>query len=293
MLDAADVARITHQTRLLVIGSINIDIVADVERLPAAGETVGGGRLRRSPGGKGANQAAAAARLGAATVMIGAVGDDADGREMREALRQAGVDVSAVGTSVEPTGTALIAVDAAGENQIVVCAGANETLTVTDEAVEAASVILTQLEIPLAVIDRLASEATGYLAINAAPARALSGAAIARADLVIVNDSEYAALPALATAQRVVVTHGAGGASLLERGTEIARVPAERVTPIDTVGAGDAFCAAVTIALAGGLDAHVALTLACAVGADAVRVRGARPEFARLESYAERVSAAV
>jgi ribokinase len=269
---------------LAVVGSINVDVVARVERLPRSGETVLGGALTRSPGGKGANQAAAAARLGARVRMIGCVGDDSDGRWMIDGLRDAGVDTGGVWLGETPTGTALIAVDAAGENQIVVCAGANAEVPAPDE-LSPDEAVLAQLEIPLATVAALA-EAPGYLAINAAPAAELPASVAGRADLVIVNESEYALQPGLASARLVAVTHGASGAVLLARGAEVTRAAAPRVTAVDSVGAGDAFCAALTLALHAGWPADVALRAACAVGAHAVTMPGAQPELRPLESYA-------
>ncbi len=267
---------------LTVVGSINVDLVAQTARLPEAGETVLGGDLVRSPGGKGANQAAAAARLGALTRMIGAVGDDPDGDWMRATLAAAGVDVSAVRTVGTSTGTALIVVDDAGENQIVVCPGANSHVTLPE--LTGASAVLTQLEIPQKIVLGLVDH-PGFLAINAAPAAPLPEHLVARADLVIVNETEYALLPELAGAALVAVTAGARGASLLAHGTMIAQASAPRVDAVDAVGAGDAFSAAITLALSAGWDAPSALRAACAVGAHAVTFRGAQPPLRPLETY--------
>ncbi|MFT4307575.1 MAG: PfkB family carbohydrate kinase, partial [Microbacterium sp.] len=217
---------------LCVVGSINVDVTASVPRLPGAGETVLGGALRRDAGGKGANQAVAAARLGATVRMVGAVGDDEDGRRMLQTLQDAGVDTGGVWLGDSPTGTALITVDAEGENQIVVCPGANADVAVGGVRFDAAEAVLTQLEIPLSTVTALAAAVPGFLAVNAAPAQALPAAVIARADLVIVNESEYALLPQLADAPRVAVTYGAAGAALLERGGEIARAAAPRVRAV-------------------------------------------------------------
>ncbi|MFT4211070.1 MAG: ribokinase, partial [Microbacterium sp.] len=237
---------------LCVVGSINVDVTASVPRLPGAGETVLGGSLRRDAGGKGANQAVAAARLGARVRMVGAVGDDEDGRRMLAGLRDAGVDTGGVWLGESPTGTALITVDADGENQIVVCPGANADVAVDGERFDPAEAVLTQLEIPLPTVTALAAAVPGFLAVNAAPAQALPAAVIARADLVVVNETEYALLPELAAARRVAVTYGAAGAALFERGVEVARATAPRVRAVSSVGAGDAFCAAITLALHAG-----------------------------------------
>ncbi|MEN2738761.1 ribokinase [Microbacterium sp. X-17] len=269
---------------LAVVGSINVDVVARVARLPGPGETVLGGALTRSPGGKGANQAVAAARLGARVRMVGCVGDDSDGRWMIDALRDAGVDTGGIWLGDTPTGTALIAVDANGENQIVVCPGANAAVEAPDDLGDDEAV-LAQLEIPLATVAALAT-APGFLALNAAPAAELPASVVERADLVIVNETEYALQPALAAARLVAVTHGAAGAVLLSRGTEVARASAPPVTAVDSVGAGDAFAAALTLGLHAGWPPELALRAACAVGADAVTMPGAQPPLRPLASYA-------
>lgn len=270
---------------LVVVGSINIDLTATVPRLPGAGETVLGGTLSRAPGGKGANQAAAAARLGARVRMIGCVGDDADGRWMLEGLADAGVDVSGVWLGDEATGTALITVDAAGENQIAVCQGANADVSLLGVSFEAEEAVLVQLEIPLEIVSALAVSVPGFLAVNAAPATPLPAAVVERADLIIVNETEYALLPQLVDARLVAVTYGADGAAIRRDGVEVARVPSPRVEVVSSVGAGDAFCAALTVALHAGWDDVAALTAACAVGADAVRHPSARPPLRPLEQY--------
>lgn len=271
---------------LCVVGSINVDVTASVSRLPAPGETVLGQDLRRDAGGKGANQAVAASRLGARVRMVGAVGDDADGQAMLQNLRDAGVDVSGVWLGDSPTGTALITVDESGENSIVVCAGANADVTIEGVSFAPGEAVLAQLEVPVGTVAALGDVVPGFLAINAAPAHPLPPALIARADLVIVNETEYAALPDLAGARRVAVTYGAAGAALRERGVEVARASAPRVHAVSAVGAGDAFCAAITLALHAGWDAETALRAACAVGADAVTRLGAQPPLNRLADYA-------
>ncbi|GAA1702303.1 ribokinase [Microbacterium sediminicola] len=269
---------------LCVVGSINVDISATVASLPVPGETVRGSALRRDAGGKGANQAVAAARLGAQVRMVSAVGRDADGEAMVENLRAAGVDVAAVAPVDAPTGTALITIDAAGENSIVVCAGANDKVTGRVDYA-ANEVVLAQLEIPDAAIEQLAAHVAGYFVLNAAPARPVSDAVLQRADLIIVNDSEYAALPSLARARLVVITHGARGASLLRDGVEVASAPSPQVDAVSAVGAGDAFSAAITLALHAGWPDEDALRVACAVGADAVTHEGAQPPLRALTDY--------
>ncbi|MEI7057811.1 ribokinase [Nocardioides sp. CCNWLW239] len=270
---------------LVVVGSINVDLTASVERLPGAGETVAGGRLRRDVGGKGANQAVAASRLGACVRMIGAVGPDADGGWAVETIRSAGVDVNGIAITDFPTGTALIAVDAAGENQIVVCGGAN-TQVDPGIAIGADEAVLMQLELPLGVVRAVADRAQGFVALNAAPARSLSADLVERVDLVIVNETEYAAMPELRAARRVAVTYGAAGAAMFVDGVETTRVPSVPVTEVvSTVGAGDAFSAALTLAVLAGMSDQDALRTACAVGAAVVAYPGAQPPLRGLETY--------
>ncbi|TGD11429.1 ribokinase [Brevibacterium sp. S111] len=275
----------TIDCSLTIVGSINADITATTARLPAAGETIGGGRLSRSPGGKGANQAAAAARLGARTRMIGAVGADAEGQAMLQALRRAGVDVSDIAEVDAETGTALIIVDAAGENQIAVCEGANALVGLDGVEFAKSEAVLTQLEISMDLITELADRVPGFLAVNAAPAQPLPAEVVDRADLLIVNETEYSLLPQLQDAKLVAVTYGARGSALVARGTQIAFAEAVPAIPVSTVGAGDAFCAALTIGLRSGLGPEAALQAANAVGSAAVEDISAQPEFDRFETY--------
>lgn len=269
---------------LCVVGSVNVDVTASVLELPAPGETVRGRSLMRGPGGKGANQAVAAARLGARVRMIGAVGDDADGRDMVAALSGAGVDATGVRVVDAPTGMALITVDGAGENTIVVSAGANDAVDAAGPF-DPSEAVLAQQEIPVEAVAALAARVTGFFALNAAPAREIAHAVIARADLIIVNDSELAAQPELGAARLVVVTHGARGATLRRSGAEVARAPSPSVEAVSAVGAGDAFCAAITLALHAGWPDEDALRAACAVGADAVTHPSAQPPLRPLEEY--------
>lgn len=274
-----------HLRNVVVVGSINVDLTAIADRLPRPGETIGGAALRRDAGGKGANQAAAASRLGAKVRMIGAVGSDADGVWMLDELRAAGVDVSGVRQVSEPTGTALIAVDRDGENQIVVCPGANARVTLDGLHTVGTDVVLTQLELDLGLVAELARSTTAFLAVNAAPAQALPPELIERVDLFIVNESEFALMPELAGARNVAVTYGGDGAAFYEYGSAVARVPARRVQPVNTVGAGDAFCAALALSLTAGLDPETALSVASHVGAVAVADERSQPAFEPLDSY--------
>ncbi|GEB23992.1 ribokinase [Brevibacterium aurantiacum] len=270
---------------LTVVGSINADITAVTHRLPAAGETVGGGRLVHSPGGKGANQASAAARLGARTRMIGAVGSDAAGTAMTQALLSAGVGTDDIAVVDSETGTALIMVDAAGENQIAVCEGANAHVSIAECEFGAQETVLAQLEVSMDLITELSHTVPGRFVINAAPALPLPAEVVERADLIIVNESEYDLLPQLRDAKLVAITYGSRGSGLYEYGREVAFAEALPRRPVSTVGAGDAFCAALTIALAAGYSRQRSLAVANAVGAEAAMDPNAQPEFHRLEHY--------
>lgn len=279
---------------LVVVGSVNQDVIARVERLPHAGETVGRGALTVQPGGKGANQAVAAARLGARVSLVGAVGDDAAGRDLVESLRGAGVSVerTAVATGV-PTGTALIVVDAEGENQIAVCPGANDEIRIDHDDIPSDAIVLTQLEVPFETVLTASRAGAKYFALNAAPARPLPAELIERCDLIIVNETEYSEIPDLSAAPLVAVTYGSDGAALVEHGREILRVPAVRATVVNSVGAGDAFCAALTLGLAAGVDPWLAVRVANEVGADAVASEASQPPLLSWGEYASRVDARV
>lgn len=271
---------------LVIVGSINQDVTARTGRLPRAGETVGDGILTVQAGGKGANQAVAAARLGADVSIIGAVGDDAAGREVRERLRDAGVSTERIAVAPAATGTALIVVDAEGENQIAVCPGANAGIRVAAGDIGPDAVVLTQLEVPFETVVAASRAGARYFALNAAPARRLPVDLIDRCDLIIVNETEYAELPELVSAKLVAVTYGGDGAALLERGSEILRIPAVRARVVNSVGAGDAFCAALTLGLAAGAEPEQALRVAAAVGADAVASEASQPPLRRWHEYA-------
>jgi ribokinase len=282
----------TSLPAVTVVGSINLDLIATAERLPTAGETIGGAVLSEQPGGKGANQAAAAARLGGRARMVGAVGDDASGQRMLDALAGAGVDTADVAVLPEPTGTALIVVDREGENQIVVCPGANSYVSLDGVEFGPDETVLCQLEIGLPVVEEAARKAQGFFVLNAAPAMDLPAELLERCDLVIVNESEYALIPALADAKLVAVTYGGEGSAMLEHGRKVAEAPSVAVRVANTVGAGDAFCAALVLGLRSGLDYTRALAVANAVGADAVGDPSSQPDLAQLGHYVERTAAA-
>ncbi|SDP32385.1 ribokinase [Microbacterium testaceum StLB037] len=270
--------------QLTVVGAINVDLTARVQRSPGPGETVADGVLDRGPGGKGANQAVAAARLGADVRLIGAVGDDAEGLGIRDRFASIGVDASGVQTADAATGTALIVVDATGENSIVVCAGANAAIDADALGIEPGAAVLLQLEVSDAVVSA-AARAAGFLAVNAAPARALPADVLERCDLVIVNETEYAQLPEVHDAPLLCVTLGAEGARLSRRGELVASAAGVPTTVRNTVGAGDAFCAALVVGLLRGDDEADALARACAVGSAAVADDASQPALAALDTY--------
>jgi ribokinase len=270
---------------LTVAGAINVDLTAHVNRAPLPGETVADGTLARQPGGKGANQATAAARLGASVSLIGAVGDDPEGQELTAELAASGVNVAGVQRTSQPTGTALIVVDSQGENSIVVCPGANAHIDTRHIRVDPHAAVLAQLEIPTRVVESIACATDGFVAINVSPATGLSSILRERADLFIVNETEYAALPELKTAKLIAVTLGARGALILERGTRIAQAAVAAPMVVNTVGAGDAFAAALTLGLIRGDDPQAALHRACAVGAAAVADPRSQPELVDLAVY--------
>jgi ribokinase len=278
-------APLSSPPRLVVVGAINVDLTARVQRAPAPGETVTGGILSRQPGGKGANQAAAAAKLGADVRLVGAVGADESGDEMLRNLAAAGVDAAGVQRVREATGTALIVVDDTGENSIVVCPGANTAVVVDDVPDVAGAAVLAQLEVDVAVVERVAFGTEGFFALNVSPVQPLPPALLDRVDLFIVNEGEYAQSPELRSRPLVAITLGAEGAILLRDGVEIARAKAPATSVVSSVGAGDAFAAALTVALLSGHQPQPALVAACAVGAAAVADPQSQPDLERLEAY--------
>jgi ribokinase len=260
----------TNTPRIVVVGSINLDLVARCERLPQPGETVSGASFSRFPGGKGANQAVACARLGADVTMIGAVGRDPQASEALAGLRDAGVSLD-LQIVDESTGIALILVDASGETEIVVAPGANTALE--EIRLPEHDAVLCQLEVPDAAVLSAWEGCTGVFCLNAAPARSVA----VDPDLTVVNRYE------LETLSRrdglVALTLGAEGAVLLEDGEEIARAAPPEIEAVDGSAAGDAFTACLLVSLLGERDPQDALGRACAAGALAASRIGAQPSL--------------
>jgi ribokinase len=259
--------------RLAVVGSANVDYIVAVDVLPTPGATVLGSDVVVAMGGKGANQAVAAARLGADVQFIGAIGDDAAGSAVRANLVRAGVDVTRLATSALPTGVALITVDREGENTIVVAPGANRTVTVVPNDREV-DMVVAQLEIPLATIEALLAGSVPVI-LNVAPPLPLSDELLARCHVVIANETE-AQVVAVHRAPRAVVTRGAAGADYFENGELVATARPPIVDVVDAVGAGDAFCAAFAVRLATGDEPADALRYAVTAGALATQSSGAQ-----------------
>ena len=267
-------------SHILVVGSVNLDYSASVPRLPTAGETVTGATLDRFPGGKGANQALAARRLGADVTLIASVGQDSAADEALTLLREGGVDLSRCQPhATEPTGVALISVAPSGENHIVVAPGANATLTV-DELPDADALIC-QLEVPGDTVANIARRFEGFFCANLAPAKEIDVAVLSRADLVVVNETEAAWYgdSLRACGGMIATTHGAGVAELRKDGEVLATARPPAVEAVDTTGAGDTFTAALTVALVEGMSPRGALEFACAAGACAATRRGAQPSL--------------
>ena len=287
---------------ITVVGSFNLDLFIEVPRFPAPGEAIHGKNFRRAPGGKGANQACAVARLGQSAAMIGAVGQDAFGDEMIANLVALGVDVRGVVRRTEvASGTAMIVLDATGQNQIVVANGANDTLTAADvqrhaDVFQKSRAVIAQLETTAAATEaalRLAREVGALAVLNPAPFSPVADEVLALCDWIIPNEGEASKLSGievndLATAAaaarkiqtrsghaRVAVTLGAEGV-WLDTPEFTGHVPGFRVQAVDTVGAGDTFIGAFVARLVAGASARAAAQFACAAAAIAVTRRGAQ-----------------
>jgi ribokinase len=287
---------------IVVAGSANMDLVVTAPALPRPAETVLGGHFTQVPGGKGVNQAIAAARVGGRTTFLGAIGSDSFGVTLKARLSASYVDTSLLRVVYGASGVALIVVDDAGENSIVVAPGANAAFTALTgpelAAIAAADVLLCQLEIPMGTATAAcaaAHEAGTRVVLNAAPARTLPGGLLAAVDLLVLNEVEARVLAPVAPVSvdagdypepvelldalleqvpRVVVTRGASGAWYADREGVVAEILAPRVDVVDTTGAGDAFCGALAVALGEGRQITDAIRWASAAGAAAVRRLG-------------------
>ncbi|WP_248704767.1 ribokinase [Curtobacterium sp. MWU13-2055] len=286
---------------VLFVGTANLDTTAEVTKLPAPGHTVVARRSRTGAGGKSANQAAAAGRLGAHVKLIAAVGDDADGRVLTDALRSAGVDTSTVvRTTAAPTGSAFIAVGDDAENQIVVIAGANDELRPTDVSdhwpEDHHLIVSVAMEGPAAPIQTAVERAVSgghRVVLNASPVTNDVVALLAAADPVIVNEHEArelvndpsAALDVVAAAvlelgaRSVVITAGSAGAVVAEHGQQITKISGVRIAPVDTTGAGDAFAGALCAELDQGASLVAGARFACKVAAHSVQHHGAQSSY--------------
>lgn len=305
-------------SRITVVGSLNTDLVIRAPHLPSVGETVTGGEFATFPGGKGANQAVAASRLGAQVAMVGCVGGDDFGRRLTDGLRRDGIDVTHVRVDAESvSGTALITVDPHGQNTIVVAPGANRRLTPEDVAgakalVAESSILLLQLEVPLEAVlaaARLARNRGVRVVLDPAPApvRPLPAELYPLVDVLNPNEVEIEALTAVAVtderaagiaaerllregARAVVIKLGARGA-FVHDGTRRDVVPGIRVEAVDTTAAGDAFAGALAVGLAEGRDLIDAVHFANAAGALSVTRHGAQPSMpfrAEVDAFAKR-----
>ena len=259
-----------ERPRLTVVGSVNLDLVARCERLPRVGETLTDATFARYPGGKGANQAVAAARLGAHVRFVGAVGADAFAEEALAGMRDVGVELE-LGQG-DSTGVAVILVDAEGENVIVVAPGANAQVG----RVEASGNVLSQLEVSDETVLSAAASADRFF-LNAAPARPIPAEVVQAAELVVVNRYELDSLPE--TPRLLALTLGAAGAVLIEDGHEVARAAAPPVDAVDGTAAGDSFTACLVVSLLEERDREEALRRACAAGAIAASRAGAQPSL--------------
>ena len=275
---------------VVVVGSANLDLVARTTRLPKPGETVSGSHFFEACGGKGVNQAIAAARAGARTAFIGALGRDHAGETLLAALVKDGVDVSAVQRVTAPTGRALIGVSDDGENSIIVVPGANHAISIDDiekhkTLISSAKVLLCQLEVPLSVVQHafeLAGSSTTRI-LNPAPAQALSNSLLGVVDIITPNEHEVELLGGASKllslgVKTVIVTQGEKGAIVVDASGE-RPVDPFKVTPVDTTGAGDAFCGMLAARLAIGESMTAALRAAVISGALATQTEGAVPSL--------------
>ena len=279
-----------NKISIAIIGSINLDIVARVGQFPQPGETVTNAVVSRFPGGKGANQALAAHRLGASVYMVGRVGDDPVAEEALRTLRMEGVNLDyCKPLAGHSTGLAMIVVDDMGENQIVVAPGANAAFDAAHLEVPPTDASIAQLEVPFETILKAARAGDNFFCLNAAPAKPVTHEVLEQVDLLVVNEVEARTLGAELDSYRglLATTYGGKGAELSRNGIQIAKASPPKVKVVDTTGAGDAFTAALTVSLVSGMAPRAALERACIVGALATTKMGAQssPTLADLEPY--------
>ena len=293
-------------TDILVIGSLNADLVVRVRRLPAPGETIQGDDLATFPGGKGANQAVAAARLGAKVAMLGRVGSDAFGKTLLDNLKNNKVDVSGViRDDKTPTGTAIILVDSLGQNSIVLSPGANGKVSPEDinlESLVDSSLLLLQFEIPIETViysAKLAREKKLRILLNPAPARPLPRELLEAADFILPNETELGLLTGSSVsdldsiekasfslvkrgARNLIVTLGANGALIVNK-DGAKHIPPYKVKAVDTTAAGDAFVGGLAVGLLNGKSLEDAVQYACACGALTATKLGAQPSLPTMD----------
>ncbi len=285
-------------TDVVVVGSANADLVVAVDRRPGPGETVLGADTEVHPGGKGANTAVAAAKVGASVSLVAAIGRDSYGRLLEESLRNAGVDTGSIRKTERPTGIAYIFVTPDGENSILVSPGANSALAEDDLTFADAKILVASLEVPLPTIERAVALAAARgirVVVNVSPPAPLSADTLAVLDPIVVNEHEAAQLLGgdsdprglLALGPRsAVVTLGSKGALVIEA-DGVQEVSSPRVTAVDTTGAGDAFTGALAAELARGASLGDAARFAVKVAAISVTRKGAQPSYPSVEELAE------
>lgn len=298
------------ESPILVIGSVNLDLMAQVDKPPRPGETVLARAMVRRPGGKGANQAVAASRMGASVSFVGSVGDDENGEFLLQELQGEGVDTSFVGISRESTGIAFILVSEAGENFITVISGANHDMRVSSviaslKAHLVSSIVVMQGEIPLEIIASVAAESVGQrIVINMAPFQPLDEAILSLCDPLILNQSEASSMLGfdvrspedgvraveglLNVVRSCVVTLGGNGACWAD-GNDVGHVAAPQVkSVVDTTGAGDAFVGSLAAELARGADLRSATELGVLAGSYSVELFGAQSSYPTRDSLLRR-----
>jgi len=273
--------------RIAVVGSINADLVVQMPKLPGRGETVSSAEPKWFPGGKGATQAVAAARMSGMVSMFGAVGDDEPGQMCLAALTQSGVNIDSVAKVSSPTSTALVMVEHSGENQIVVADGANQHATFDLEQVSSADAVIVQFEVPESVIIEVGKAANGIFCVNAAPVREISEELAGLIDVLIVNEHEFAQL-GNPTFGLVIVTAGAEEVVAYQSGEVVAKAQPPKVEALDTVGAGDSFVGAFIVSYASGQSIADSLERACAASALSTLKLGAQsgmPTSAEVDQF--------